>query len=397
MRKILILSLIAVFIISGCTSQESDKNKMAEKFKNQTNPEGANGSGNDPSQQACPENLSGFFTHHFADLEKIRNIIPLGAFGGPAHVFPPDHVYVEMKTNGTVEDAVRSPIYAPVAGRIGYIEEVLFDKKDGSPVVPEFYIPLTPCEGLQVGYNHVRNISDKLRAAMDAVDPKWKACKNYTFEGGFTSYQCGYNVDILVKAGEQLATSPKMDLGLRNYNIQPLPFANLDRYEDDKYTLCPFDPFPDDMKEEYLKIMGDNGVFRTAEPRCGTIMLDIPGTAQGFWYGSASGEVDLSQKIAVLAPMNYNPEVLGIGLGFAFPTQGLLRFRLRTSGTINREFSKISPSSTIYCYYNDGTGDCGAEWKILIQMTDETHLKIEQQNGSCSGNEEFISPFNFER
>jgi hypothetical protein len=391
---LLVILIVSAVTVSGCTGQRQAKDYS--KNGNQSPLMNESGSGLS-ALPACPADLKGYFTHIPTDLEKVDFIIPLGAAGGPAHVFPPDHVYFNMKDDGSGEMQY-SPIYAPVGGYIGIIERQFFDKRDGKPIMPEYYFTLAPCKSLQIGYTHVRNISEKLKAAIRAVenDSTKTACNLYTFDGGFTSDNCNYKVEVWVEAGEQLAFSNKMDFGLHDYSRMQ-PFINPARYNDELYTICPFDPYPESLKEQLLDLMGDFGVRRTAEPRCGTIMLDIPGTAQGGWFGSPPTEKDLNNRVAMLIPMNYNTSINGIALGHAFPQQGLLEFTPRDSGTINRRFSGITPSETVYCYYNDGTHG-GTEWKVFIQLVSNATIKIEQQNGTtCTGSESFVNPFTFER
>ena len=370
----------------------SDKYEINNNVSdNQNNPENNNTGQiipNIPGLPSCPENLSNYFTIPFVPLEDLDHIIPLGAVG-PDHIQPTDHIYLILKNN--LKDV---PVYAPTDVRITGIQEENFSKK--VEVITDNHLMMYACEGLQLNYYHITNLSEKIRNTMKSVQKK---CSNNTDSGGYYSEWCYYDVNISVSVGEQIGNSNSFDIGLYNY-MKPQQFANPERYASDTnlYAMCPLDLYPDNLKNSFYSLLGDFGYNRTIEPRCGASMLDIVGTAQGSWYGSPVSDGDSQNKIAVLVPMSYNPEILGIDLGYAFPIQELLEFRPRSAGTINRVFSEIIPSDKIYCYYADGSsGTENVPGKILIQLINETFLRIEQQNGTCTGNENFVNPFIFQR
>jgi hypothetical protein len=62
------------------------------------------------------------------------------------------------------------------------------------------------------------------------------------------------------------------------------------------------------------------------------------------------------------------------------------------SGTVNREFSEITPGDSVYCYQASGMPG-----RILIQLTTTTTLSIEHQSGTCTGKVAFINSVAYQR
>jgi hypothetical protein len=139
-------------------------------------------------------------------------------------------------------------------------------------------------------------------------------------------------------------------------------------------------------------------IRRTIEPVCGTIYQNIPGTILGDWfYGKPQGNENLESHGRVLAFLHLNTD----------PTQGVISvagtvtdrpfsvsFNPVHTGTINREPGEVKADGNVYCY-NINTRDFNG--KILTQLVDEHHLKVEYQKGVCSEENTFVKSFTFER
>jgi len=55
------------------------------------------------------------------------------------------------------------------------------------------------------------------------------------------------------------------------------------RYPQARWAICPQHLFVPALRDFLLARTGRNGVWRTAEPVCGTMEIDVAGTAQGMW------------------------------------------------------------------------------------------------------------------
>ncbi len=60
-------------------------------------------------------------------------------------------------------------------------------------------------------------------------------------------------------------------------------YVEIDRYPMARWAICPQPLFIDPLRDILLVKTGRNETRRTAEPRCGTMEIDISGTAQGMW------------------------------------------------------------------------------------------------------------------
>ncbi len=93
-----------------------------------------------------------------------------------------------------------------------------------------------------------------------------------------------------------------------------------------------------------------------------------------------------------LAHENYDPSIGAISIGGTIAQRSEWRFDPTHAGTVNREFSEITPGDSIYCYQASGMPG-----RILIQLVTATTLTIEHQSSSCSGTVAFVNPFAYQR
>lgn len=61
-----------------------------------------------------------------------------------------------------------------------------------------------------------------------------------------------------------------------------------------------------------------------------------------------------------------------------------------------REPSEVIADGQVFCYDADNNG-WGIAGNILVQFLDDHHLRVENQTGTCSTNEYFENPVDFER
>jgi len=137
-------------------------------------------------------------------------------------------------------------------------------------------------------------------------------------------------------------------------------------------------------------------IKRTIEPLCGEYMQDVSGTAQGVWFrvGADSREEDAQITLAhhnVLAQKG----IFSIG---TMATQtieaGTYPFDPKPQGLTNRDFKDITADGKTYCFEPSAlTGTYKYPFRVILQMTSSTKLKIEGQKteGCGSGPWQFDS------
>ena len=123
-------------------------------------------------------------------------------------------------------------------------------------------------------------------------------------------------------------------------------------------------------------------------------MQDIFGTLQGNWFHEDIPRGQPGEWYQHLSFLHLNTDpakaIITIGGVLANPARWI--FTPANEGDINRQFSEVAPGTTIQCYQADNQTGI-----ILVQLTDETTLTIEQQPGSCSNPRQFFKPSTYRR
>jgi len=322
------------------------------------------------------------FTVSPVELEAITTIEPLGALNPPGHTIPTDHVYFSSQSSGGQGPAIRAP------GDV-FLLEVSGPEDLSRP--GDFKIGFALCDQVFGFYLHVATVSTEVQSAFGDVpcEQDWVA--------GHPEL-CTRFSNHPVRAGTVLGSanpSGPFDLGTYDYRA-PLAYANPYRYGDPDYgrprglyVTCPFDYYtPRLQRALYEK------VERTAEPRCGEVMLDVPGTLQGNWFYEDTSPALPSGWDGQLAFVydHRDPSLAAISVGGLFMEAGVWRFSPERQGTVNRQFDGVTPRRTIYCYQADG-----ARGRIILRLVNEDELSIEHQRGTCDGRYTFENSTTYHR
>ncbi|MCL5970021.1 MAG: hypothetical protein M1450_00765 [Patescibacteria group bacterium] len=339
-----------------------------------------------------------------------RNVVPLGKFGPEGgHVFPTKHTYF-MAPAKNIEEQTDVDVLSPGDLYITTIQR--WNNKTLG--LTEYFLYASPCKDVEVTFYHLNELSPKLASALNKTD----YCREE--QTGKTQYEfCGKITEgIQVKAGELLGIANPakkksikqfFDFGMSDHRTPELKFANPGRWVgnfDKKHMVCPYDYFTPDLRSKFLSQMADYddpSLKRTTEPLCGEYMQDIPGTAQGVWFkvGADSREEDAQITLGhhnVLTQKGFfsigtmSTETIEVG-GYPFDPRPL--------GIVNRDFKDIKANGQIYCFEPTAlTGTYNYPFRIILQMTSPTKLKIEGQKtqGCGSGPFQFSSSYtDFER
>lgn len=430
-----IIVLLIISFASACIiGHKRDSNKVAKEVQTQPNSEEYRESwaAYDSSLPSCPANLSGILTHPVFDLSKIDAVMPLGMLSPGGHTIPTDHMYLDHF--GTE----RLAIYAP--GNITLIhmdDKITYDASNNQKIRDDYSIQFALCKGLAIYLNHFSEIEPKIKSAWENSNKQCESEQKFHFGSDRETYYqpCQSYFKLAFKAGELMGHIGTMarrekepvigiDLGAYNYNGTPNAFANPRRYsEDNKHAFCGIDLFSKDIKDAYYAKLGNVDYnpdsptvkfsSRIGEPLCGATMQDVTGTLAGNWFAGAIGVGSVTQTEYMMALANTvdNVNILEISLQGQTELGGntMIKFVPTHTGTINRQFSEVTPGEQVYCYqstFNTTSGIIDANGKpkggsgslkYLIQLVDSMHLKIERQAGSCGASEVFSSPISYER
>ena len=322
-------------------------------------------------------------------------IDPLGHLNPPDHTIPTDHIYFMLKRNSSLEGGSVATIAASVNSPGDVVIYSISESsylKDGKKINSDYSIEFSLCKEVRGKFGHVSELSAELKGLVK----EGENCHEYPIGSvGDTARMCRSDMKYSAKAGEIIGiaggkVSAALDMWAFDSRISNPAFANPKRYRA-IYAVCPISYFSEEAKEK-LNYLGSYDGPRTIEPLCGEINQDKKGTLQGNWfYDDAVDGPDGWPKSLALVHDNSNPTIGVVSVGGIISKPGTWPFTPAHFGEINREFGEVMPSETVYCYESDKTME-----RFLIQLVDETTLKIEKQDGKCGLNA-FVDPKTYER
>lgn len=328
------------------------------------------------SETALPDCSDLRYTVAPVDLDEVYEITPLGSINPPGHTFPTEHMYLHISPGG-MSDRIVS-LRAP--GDV-YITAVTSSDDWSVPRRKEYTIDFSLCVDVHGYFNHVKELSDELESLIEKVE-----CEMWTYNpGNLCSKKIFHKVEAGTIIGGVGHLQGNFDFGTYDHRTR-LGYANPERYGDRSLEIaCPLEYYDSETREElYGKILRDG------EPRCGRVMQDVAGTLRGNWYvrDAASG----GGEFLAFAEDNLDPSKALVSVGGGFSEAERMRFTPRSMGFVNRKFEDVTFDGNVYCYEGEGIS-----WRIVVQMTSDTSLRIEHQGGWCAGGLEFTNPTIYDR
>ena len=351
---------------------------------------------------SCGGNFA-LFTQPPVTDPNLVSVSPVGSQS--SHIFPPDHMYFNynetMPNLGTV-------LYAPSNGWV--VQVTVNNQSSGQPfgINPNYYIGFSPCAEVVLNILAIANLSPAVAAALSAPMSVTQ-CSSFNHGGGGTNPEIGEgcitNMRLAVHAGDVLGTGLVQDFGpLEDTRVSISGFANPSRHDLHR-GLCPLSYWAPNVLPATNYTSGYNlgaTVFpRNAPPTCGTIMQDVPGTAQGDWYFPGAANLDETVHLALVHDIVFTSSaVFSVGTAmtnFGGILQGKQYFVPKTTadGTrIDYDFNLVNDGQ-IYCYDTftassplfAGSPDL-AGYIVLLQLdATKTNLTMELQDptANCLG------------
>lgn len=172
--------------------------------------------------------------------------------------------------------------------------------------------------------------------------------------------------------------------------VPALDYANPQRFRRDSsgvdrlHIVCPIDAFAPNVGTMLMGRIGDfSGSPRAREPKCGEVMQDIKGAAQGIWFVKgtpvgASGTEDA--HLALVNDNDFNTAKQVFSVGTSMRKSGLdpapYLFTPKPLGDINRRFADVKPDGTVHCY--ERLNDSSPSPVVLLTMPTDTTLRLER-------------------
>lgn len=346
---------------------------------------------------ACPKGKELFTTFPVKEGD-YTSIIPLGNLNPSGHTFPTDHIYVEVfdpQNPGAMKTVGRKSLIAPADM---WVFGIHISEEVGG--ITDYAIDFSPCRDVKGKFGHVGTISTKIKTEMEKETGR---CNEYE-TGGKKYRNCDYdNMKIQVKAGEEIGTagserSGMLDIWMSDYREPQVKRSNVSRWSSDwNYVSCFLDYYKSSQKDHFYNLLkGPNNGRRTKEPRCGTVEVDIAGTAQGVWFYNLQGMIRQEDPHLALVFDNIQTDKQVFSVGTSANSAGIpsnvYRFAPVDNGKINRDFSQITSDGAVYCY---NTKNYRGENKIILMtMPSPEKLRIKILSTSCgSGPWEMTSGF----
>lgn len=332
-------------------------------------------------------------------LSDFTHITPLGLLAPTAHTLPTTHLYFNVRTDDSRnEHSVPAEVPAVAPGDM-VIREIAFtealNRKDWSDFGARFAV----CREVVGYFDHLHSLSPKLQAAYDAGETI--SCNEYTLgygpSIGSIQYRfCRRQVEVPVTAGEVIGTAGGgigqrvFDVGLFDSRVVPAQVANPRRWwwgrRHIAQAVCAVDYFALGVKVQLEPLLGghpNNEGPRTIEPRCGQVIQDLPGTAQGTWVPPDERFIVHDTPHLALVHDPIDPRLAAFSVGERLAEAGIppavYRFTPRVSGYVNRDFSDIRADGKMYCFETQGPQlhrDQAATTTILLAMRSDTSLQI---------------------
>lgn len=320
------------------------------------------------------------------DMSLIRDLVPLGSLNPPAHTHPTDHLYLY----GTIVPGVATviPIVAPGDMVITQVERRL-RTGGGQPNLDDYSMDFFPCGDLKLYFSHLGTLTADLIAKIGALGN----CEQSS-SGGFSYSNCEKRVNVKLTAGTPIGTmggdnANTLDFGGYDRRVPDLPFINRARSYGNgsefgqNRTICPVDYYVASVAAALRPRF--SGLFgrRTVEPVCGTIMQDLPNTAQGRWFFN---DAPMDDQHLALAHDNVDPRLGVISAGTSIPSvpTNIWVFTPAASGRVNADFRRVAADGLIYCYQTF-FGSRILLRHILIQLMSATRVRIEGVLGATCG------------
>jgi len=316
------------------------------------------------------------FTVSPIDIDRISEIVTLGNLNPPGHVFPTDHIYFYLARPdpGGAPDIV--PLYAPGSLTVTRIRA----SNHVTAGFTDYSIILRPCEEITVVFGHVSSLSADLFGDITSYDD-WRLLNEYA-TGGETYRLWEKDYDIRVTAGEVLGTTGgntgiwAWDFGVYDQRHSQENVASPYRWQNSPVlqAVCPLIYYEEGPVLDQLISLVHRDKVEGEKIPCGSVLQDIPGTAQGAWFLLGTNETYPEDPHLALVRSNHHPEQPVFSVGISIPNlqSGTYVYLPESQGLLNRDFRNITPDGRVYGFQiNRLTG------VIIVGMPDIETLWIE--------------------
>jgi hypothetical protein len=295
--------------------------------------------------------------------EDIVLSVGIGGIGGHSSALPSSHA-------GIITTRAAVPAFSPGKLQVLQVSRVVTRIGSGPPYT-DYAIEFAVCKDVRGHFGHISTLPAALEARLE-----WGNCRSYSIDDRQFE-TCGAQLsDVTLAPGDTLGTAggqasvgttnerdrdpagevrTALDFGLRDLRTKHA-FIAADRYSEGAlHAICPWEVF-DDTNRDYLlgTLRGSRAEEVVGEPRCGTMQVDVPGTAKGVWappaFAGPAGGPEAARFITLADYPARPQEKLALGIG-PLELGGTLGVVPReTTGRVNRAFEHLIGDGLVYCY-----------------------------------------------
>ncbi len=360
--KITIILLIILILITGCVKQpielqeieqkETSLDEMIEQTK--------------PSEEPQPiQKKQITFTHHLFDLDKVDRIIPLGELEGGWHETEVNNMnLVHIKQpGGHGSDALKMQIYSPTNMQLTGYSYYSYGDHD-----PSWTLIFEIDQDKTLKLSALTDVSDKIKNKVGTE---------------FTKGEINLRTPISFAGGEVIGYSGE---NINNWDILYYDnkvenqFVNQQRYEQDymgkRHTTatCIFDLFPQDMKQEYLELLGFSEPGQTTD--CGKASRDVKATLSGAWFLTKTG-FDRIEKGMYTSPLYiYSNSDDGTSLGYV----NKKRYKIGKTNPTNKDPALVKDE---HCYELLSAWDGSVDGYAYFKIVSDTEMYLASGTTKC--------------
>jgi len=343
---------------------------------------GGDGGPTGPSGASC--SAGPYFSTSPVALGDIDAIVVVGGLGAPGHTLPTAHAGFYLRTEGAT-------VFAPGAIQVTKLRRTTYITSPSRQGHTDFTADFKVCDDVTGWFGHLSTVASSIPAPSGG----WKDCQQYTTNAETVETCSGTLNQVTLTAGQPLGTSGfsiaqglmGLDFGLLDARVSN-SYVSRWRFPDPMiHSICAWEQFDASTKAQlYTKLANKSrpSTIPAGDPRCGTMVVDVAGTAKGVWALPSETQPVAGNETAYITLANYPyrpQDELALSLAPTALGANVAVVARATSGRVNRAFDQVTNDGLIYCYGPD------AQWSArnwLVTLTSPTALKIRMVNATVA-------------
>jgi hypothetical protein len=308
----------------------------------------------------------------------VNMIAVFGGLGAPGHTLPTAH-------SGFMLARENVPVFSPGRIRITDVRRVTYVASPTREGERDYAVFFRVCDEVQGWFGHLISLAPGI-----PDNESGSGCEVYSTSDE-TVESCTLRVSHTLEAGDPLGAGGLseargflgLDFGLLDDRVSNF-YVNPARYPQPTFrAVCPYEYFDAANRAWMLAAIRDPArphETPSGEPRCGTMEVDVAGTAKGVWAETGvAGPVQGDEtRYVTLANYPYDPQQrLALSLGPAALGARVAVVPRETTGRVDRAFEQVTADGLLYCYRIADPADYSYGLSWLLTMPSPTSLALE--------------------